>query len=98
MPTSGESSARESQTRLDVSGHRSDLLGQGSPLSRVGSRGMQGHGAGPLDTGWREAGAVGDQGGERRALPPEAGPQGRDPARSCAPQRFSLICRTSFSL
>lgn len=31
MPTSGESSARESQTRLDVSGHRSDLLGQGSP-------------------------------------------------------------------
>ena len=30
--------------------------GLGSPLSRVGSQGMQGHGAGPLDTGGREAG------------------------------------------
>lgn len=46
--------------------------GPGSPLSHVGPRGMQGQGAGPLDTGGREAGAVGDQGGERQGLLPEA--------------------------
>lgn len=36
VPTSGESSAGESQTRSDVSSHRWDLLGQGSPEAGQG--------------------------------------------------------------